>query len=191
MTTTKTKEPSLKQENLKNKTQREHFDLWLSECVDFAPLNTISLQDVYSNYCHFLNLYYRSVPLSKKLFSINLRLTFEKEIQDTKIVFFTRSRVFIQGIKLTEFSFCEKQTENIGNVSETVGNLGAPLGTDLSVAAAKIGGQPGPSSGPVSIPASPRPSLIDPAGLGTPVNANSLANFLSGPISKKLLITTC
>lgn len=118
MTTTKTKEPNLKHENLKNKIQHQHFDLWLYKCVDFAPLNTISLQDVYSNYCQFLNLHHRSVPLSKKLFSINLRSRFEKEIQETKIVFFTRSRVFIQGIKLTEFNFCEKQIENYSNVDK-------------------------------------------------------------------------
>ena len=119
MTTTKTKKFSLKYENLKNKIQQNHFDLWLTECVDFAPLNTISLQDVYSNYCQFLDLH-GNVPLSKKLFSINLRLTFEKEIQDTKIVFFTRSCVFIRGIKVTELSFCEKQTENIFNESKKV-----------------------------------------------------------------------
>jgi hypothetical protein len=112
MTTAYTKEPTFKHANLKNEIQQQHFDLWLHKCVELAPLDTISLQDAYSNYCHFLNLHYRSVPLSKKLFSMNLRSTFEKQIQDTKIVFFTRSRVFIQGIQLTESSFCEKQTEN-------------------------------------------------------------------------------
>lgn len=118
MTSTHTREPSLKHTNLKNKIQLKHFDLWRHECIKLAPLNTTTLQDVYSNYCHFLDLHYRSVPLSKKLFSMNLRSTFEKEIQDTKIVFFTRSRVFIQGIKLTQLNFCEKQTENSLNGSE-------------------------------------------------------------------------
>ena len=112
MTTPKTKECSPKDVNFKNETQEKHFNLWLELCVEFAPLSTITLRDAYSNYCHLLEEHYKSVPLSKKLFSINLRLTFEKEIEDTKIVFFTRSCVFIQGIKLTEIGYYEKQTEN-------------------------------------------------------------------------------
>ena len=84
MTTTKTKEFSPKHTNFKNETQKKHFNLWLELCVEFAPLSTITLRDAYSNYCHLLEEYYKSVPLSKKLFSINLRLTFEKEIEDTK-----------------------------------------------------------------------------------------------------------
>ncbi len=93
-------QPTLNHKNLKNKTHQQHFESWQNKCVAFAPLNTISLQEVYENYCKFVNLRYQSVPLSKKVFSINLRFTFEKETQDKKLVFFTRSRVFIKGIQV-------------------------------------------------------------------------------------------
>ncbi len=112
MTTPKTKECSPKDVNFKNETQEKHFNLWLNECISFAPLSTITLRDAYSNYCHLLDEHLYSVPLSKKLFSINLRLAFKKKIEETKIVFFTRSCVFIKGIKLTEFNYYQKQTKN-------------------------------------------------------------------------------
>lgn len=102
------RQSSIKVKNCKDKIQRQHFHYWLNECVEFAPLYTISLQELYSNYCHFIDMRYRTVPFSKKFFSINLKLTFEKKIQDTEVVFFTRSRVFIRGIKLTEFEIIEK-----------------------------------------------------------------------------------
>jgi len=83
-----------------NQFQEQKFMSWANQNIKFNPLYTISLQELYLNYRIFMSLKFNMVPFTKRLFSITLRRKFQQKIQDKQIKFYTRSRVFIRGVRL-------------------------------------------------------------------------------------------
>src|SRR5689334_2881022 len=85
-----------------NHLQQNQFDNWITHQVEFDPLTTVSLEQLHLNYCYFISREYKTVPFSKKLFSMTLKIKLKEKIENKQIQFFTRSRIFIRGIKLPE-----------------------------------------------------------------------------------------
>lgn len=90
---------------------RAHFDDWLKKYVRIDPCSRISLEFSYDDYLNYINTKYRTVGFSKKTFSSVLRDHFKEEQSKQQVVFFARSKVFINGIKIIDWRNPNSKTE--------------------------------------------------------------------------------
>lgn len=96
-------------QKISKKTAEKQFEDWKNKCI-CLDLNTITpLSEAYDNYCAFIHETYQTISLSKNIFSRLLRFLLSEEQKNKKVIFFTKSKVYIKGIKLIEFNFDMKK----------------------------------------------------------------------------------
>ena len=96
-------------QKISKKTAEKQFEDWKNKCI-YLDLNTITpLSEAYDQYCTFIHETYQTISLSKNNFSRLLRFFLMEEQKDKKVTFFTKSKVYIKGIKLIEFNFDTKK----------------------------------------------------------------------------------
>ena len=96
-------------QKISKKTAEKQFEDWKNKCI-CLDLNTITpLSEAYDKYCTFIHETYQTISLSKNNFSRLLRFFLMEEQKDKKVTFFTKSKVYIKGIKLIKFNFDTKK----------------------------------------------------------------------------------
>ena len=71
---------------------------WFSWRVRFSLESVLSLKDLYQDYYNFMINDIERVPVSKRIFSSQLKKHLNSEINTVRVKFYTKSGIYIQGL---------------------------------------------------------------------------------------------